>query len=219
VSSILEALRELEGDRPPATRREIPPPEKPSILQRLGGILIPILGGLAVGVVAFGIWAWGPRAAPSEPAPPVATATPPAPAAEAAGPDRPAWLDTAEPPRARFGRNAAPAAERAVPADRPAPAGRAASPPARAASDDAASAPAPADTPAEKPGASGGQVVVESISYAASPEQRIVTMRIHGRRVTLRQRESVDGVEVQLIMPNGVYLQRGGEVYLMPLSR
>jgi hypothetical protein len=44
-------------------------------------------------------------------------------------------------------------------------------------------------------------------------------MRVHGRRVSLRQRESVDGIEVQLIMPNGVYVQRGGEVYLLPLSR
>ena len=96
---------------------------------------------------------------------------------------------------------------------RSAPAERAAAAPTRQGNDDA---PAPAES---KPATSGGQVAVEAISYAASPEQRVVTMRIHGRRVTLRQRESVDGVEVQLIMPNGVYLQRGGEVYLMPLSR
>jgi hypothetical protein len=44
-------------------------------------------------------------------------------------------------------------------------------------------------------------------------------MRVHGRRVTLRQREGVDGIEVQLIMPNGVYVQRGSEVYLLPISR
>jgi hypothetical protein len=44
-------------------------------------------------------------------------------------------------------------------------------------------------------------------------------MRFKGRRVTLRQREAIDGIEVQLIMPNGVYVQRGTETYLLPLSR
>jgi len=44
-------------------------------------------------------------------------------------------------------------------------------------------------------------------------------MRFKGRRVTLRQREAIDGIEVQLIMPNAVYVQRGAETYLLPLSR
>ncbi len=69
------------------------------------------------------------------------------------------------------------------------------------------------------PARSGGQVAVEAISYGADPGQRVATMRVHGKRVTLRQREAVDGIEVQLIMPNGVYVQRGSEVYLLPLSR
>ena len=216
MSSILEALRELEGERPPANRRELPPPAKPGLAQRLGGAVIPILGGLAVGVVVFGFYAVGTRRVPAGRDGVPASVAPPV--ADAPAPDRPSWLDTAEAPRARVNRTGAgaPLAPTPVP-ERSASAERAPAAPERQAVDDA---PAPVESRAEaKPASSGGQVAVESISYAASPEQRVATMRIHGRRVTLRQRESVDGIEVQLIMPTGVYVQRGGEVYLMPLSR
>ena len=205
MSSILEALRELEGDRPPATRREIPPPEKPSILRRLGGAVIPILGGLAVGIVVFGVYSWGPRGREATPDLVVAPAT--APVVDAPRSDRPAWLDTAEAPRAQLNRT--PPLRQAVSDTSPSPEPRT----------EPRADPRP-EPPAEpRPATSGGQVVVESITYAANPALRVATLRIHGRRVTLRQRESVDGVEVQLIMPNAVYLQRGSEVYLMPLSR
>jgi hypothetical protein len=213
VSSILEALRELEGERPPAVRREIPAAEKnPGVTRRAAGAVIPILGGVAVGIVAFGLWAWAPGIVQSTRD--LATTTPAqAPASDAPPAERPNWLDTAEAPRARVTPGAtAPAAPTA--------------PPRRTAAVDAATtAPAPpAAAPAEAPDApaparSGGQVAVEAISYAADPGQRVATMRVHGKRVTLRQREAVDGIEVQLIMPNGVYVQRGSEVYLLPLSR
>ena len=72
---------------------------------------------------------------------------------------------------------------------------------------------------ADSGSSSGGQVAVEKIAYSENAAERVVTMRFKGRRVTLRQREAVDGIEVQLIMPNGVYLQRGTETYLLPLSR
>jgi len=62
-------------------------------------------------------------------------------------------------------------------------------------------------------------VVVESISYSENGGARVATIRYHGRRVTLRQHETVGDIEVQLIMPNGVYVQRGGEVYLLPVTR
>jgi hypothetical protein len=213
VSSILEALRELEGERPPAVRRELPPEENPGVTRRAAGAVIPILGGVAVGIVVFGIWAWAPgwlqsTSAPVTTADNVATAdAPPA--------ERPSWLDTAEAPRARVTPSApsapppAPAPRRAATATPPA-AEAPAPPPAVAATEPADAAP---------PARSGGQVAVEAISYAAEPGQRVATMRVHGKRVTLRQRDTVDGIEVQLIMPNGVYVQRGSEVYLLPISR
>jgi hypothetical protein len=226
VSSILEALRELEGDRPPAIRRELPPPEAPpSVARRATGAMIPILGGLAVGIVAFGIYAWGPRVAtpPTAVAPAAVAPAPATPAAEAQPAERPNWLDTADAPRAKVGRTATaaptPAPERAVAADRPA-----AAPPAKPASDAVAAAAPRDEAPAERAdsgsgASSGGQVAVEKIAYSENAAERVVTMRFKGRRVTLRQRESIDGIEVQLIMPNGVYVQRGTETYLLPLSR
>jgi hypothetical protein len=202
VSSILEALRELEGERPVATRREIPPSERPRAgAPRAIGAFIPVLGGLAVGVLAVAAYLWSPvtvtsQPEPASPAPPAEVAKP-----DASEPSKLAWLETADAPRAKVSRgpSAAPPAEPATaPADD------------LPASERAGVKPAPA---------ASGQVAVESIRYAANAMERVATMRIGGRRVTLRQRESVDGVEVQLIMPNGVYLQRGSEVYLIPYTR
>jgi peptidoglycan hydrolase-like protein with peptidoglycan-binding domain len=141
VSSILEALRELEGDRPPAVRRELPPPERPpGVARRATGAMIPVLGGLAVGIVVFGIYAWGPRIAES-PAPlaPAATPAASAPVADPAPAERPNWLDTADAPRAKVDRTAtaAPAPAPPAPAERTATAERPADPPpARPAAED-----------------------------------------------------------------------------------
>src|SRR5262249_31125678 len=103
VSSILEALRELEGERPPAVRRDIPPAEAPpGAARHTAGALIPVLGGLAVGVVAFAFYSWGPALllprAGSEDSRPTERS------ADAPSSDRPSWLDTAEAPRARLTR-------------------------------------------------------------------------------------------------------------------
>ena len=212
MSSILEALRELEGERPPAVRREIPPSERPSVPRRASGALIPLTGGLAIGILAFVVYAWGPSVLGPQPsrAPDVVASAPPVDGATA---DRPAWLDTADAPRARVNRGAtpAPAPERpAAAAERPS-----------AAPTGTVAPTAAAEEPRVEPrqSSSGGQVAVESIAYAANAAERTATMRFHGRRVTVRQRESVDGIEVQLIMPNAVYVQHGSEVYLLPLTR
>jgi hypothetical protein len=202
VSSILEALRELEGERPPAVRRVIPPSEPPPrAAHRAVDAFIPVLGGLAIGVLGVALWLWGPtmvRPTPPSAVPPAADAPQPA----AGAPDRPpAWLEKADAPRAKVSRRTA---------GTPAPDAR------REVDTTAAVAPRDHDAPRSAP---DGQVAVESIRYAANAHERVATMRIGGRRVTLRQRESVDGVEVQLIMPNGVYLQRGAEVYLIPYTR
>jgi hypothetical protein len=61
--------------------------------------------------------------------------------------------------------------------------------------------------------------MLESIRYAAAPEQRSVTLRLDGRRVTLRQGERSGGIEVQLIMDDGAYLNRGAEVFFAAPAR
>jgi hypothetical protein len=55
---------------------------------------------------------------------------------------------------------------------------------------------------------------VESVEYNVPAARRSVTLRLNGDRVTLREGESADGVSVQLITPDGAYLQRGSEVFL-----
>jgi hypothetical protein len=55
---------------------------------------------------------------------------------------------------------------------------------------------------------------VESVEYDVPAARRSVTLLLNGDRVTLREGESADGVSVQLITPDGAYLQRGGEVFL-----
>jgi hypothetical protein len=189
--------------------------DAPVAIPGSSGLVYPLIGGLAVGVLAFGLWISGigrgePGAAPppptptappvsapapavASPGPPAAVASPPAaappplePAASDASPPRPAWLESAEAPQAR------------VTSDAPGP---------------AATAPAPAAAPAGRPRPGTGSVMVESIRYAAAPEQRTVTLRLDGRRVTLRQGERSGGIEVQLIMDDGAYLNRGAEVF------
>jgi hypothetical protein len=74
----------------------------------------------------------------------------------------------------------------------------------------------PAAPPA---GRAAGTIGVESIRFAAAPEQRSVTLRLDGRRVTLHQGERSGGIEVQLIMDDGAYLNRGAEVFFAAPTR
>jgi hypothetical protein len=54
---------------------------------------------------------------------------------------------------------------------------------------------------------------LESIQYATAPAKRSVSLRIDGAPpVTLRQGESAHGLEVQLILPEAVYVRLGGDV-------
>jgi len=200
VSSILDALRELERNRPrPAAPRAGAVLDAPPAREERSGTFIAVAGGLAVGIVVFGIVAWGigfTSGGRTDVAAPPPTAVPPA---ETSGADRPAWLDKAEAPRARVDGSATP--------DHPARASVRRAPDA-----DEAAPPPRAES---RPNAPAGQVVVESIAYSERANERTATLRLNGRRVTLRQRESADGVEVQLIMPSGVYVQRGSEVFLL----
>jgi hypothetical protein len=212
MSSILEALRELEDERRRTRgKHSVSVSDAPASIPGSSGLIYPSIGGLALGALVFGLWASGigrndPAATTSPPPPPTlpsaANAVPPppreaTPAPAPVTPDAtaavgPAWLATAEPPQARFG------------SDAPAP---------------VPAAPAPAAAPANPPGHAAGSVMLESIRYAAAPEQRSVTLRLDGRRVTLRQGERSGGIEVQLIMDDGAYLNRGAEVFFAAPTR
>jgi len=77
--------------------------------------------------------------------------------------------------------------------------------------------PPPAPAPESPSSASSGgepRVEVKSIAYAKGRSMRAVTLQIDGARpVTLHEGESAGGVEVQLILPETIYLRHGANIY------
>jgi len=64
------------------------------------------------------------------------------------------------------------------------------------------------------------QLEVAAIDYSPDVTRRAVTLRMNGAGViTLRERESAHGIEVQLIQPDGVYVRRGAEVFMLAAPR
>lgn len=191
MTSILEALRELEEERRRArTSRSVSVADAPPDPARPASLLYPLVAGLAVGVLAVGLVVWWLTLGARDDAPtptPAAVETAPVSGNTGLG-----WLERAEAPEARVERAAA--ARSPVAADSPR-------------SESIAAAPAPSM------GGRAGAVALESIRYAAAPEQRSVTLRLDGRRVTLRQGGRASGIEVQLILKDGAYLNRGSEVF------
>jgi len=201
VSSILEALRELEARRPATTRSVAAPSAPPNPVNRgietVGIAAIGLVVGGLVFAVATAVWwlvpAAASRVAASAPArsPSVEKPTAPttvSPAATNAPPGaRPAWLDAAEPPRARVAQAA-----------------------------QIAAAAAPRESASERGRTAGtrapGSIDVASIAYSPDPGSRAVTLSVDGEPVTLHERTSAHGIEVQLIERDGVYVRRGGEV-------
>ena len=210
MSSILQALRELEASKSPATPGTGDWTDE-GIRSRTSLETFGIIGaGLLLGAMAFllVVWLSAPSVpAPVEPAaPPAPSAVPPPAAAEqqaepATVPGAPpAWLERASPPRARVAPDASPA-ER-TPVGSPA-------------------APAAARPPAPAAGAAsaGADVAVTSISYSADGRRRSVTMRVDGQLATLREGQSAHGVEVQLILPAEVYVRRGADIVVLEPER
>ena len=205
MSSILEALRELEEDRNRgADRKGTSVTDALREPARSVGTFIPLTGGLAIGVVAFGLCIWGsgilgsrtPEVPRGDDTAPASVPTP--------GRSSPAWLENADPPRARVD-----PPPMAAPAE-------------HAAAEQPSALVAPPSPPVTKAAPAGGgdrQVDVESIRFSPHFEQRTVTLRVSGRRATLRQGESIGGVEDQLMMADGVYLQRGSEVLFITARR
>ena len=210
MSSILEALRELEASKAPAAPGTSPWTEERSRSRSALETLGIVAGGLAVGAAAFALVIWFAGSAfrdPAEPpsgAPPGISASPAAPSPQAAEPAAepgapPAWLGRAEPPRARVAPGASPS-ERMPSMSR------------------AAQEPAPSPG-AASPAQDDSIVAVSSISYSPDSWRRSVTMRVGGTLATLREGQSMHGVEVQLILRDAVYVRRGGEVVVLEPER
>jgi len=216
VSSILEALRELEASKAPAAPGTGAWTEERSRSRSALETIGIVAGGLAVGAAAFALVIWLAGSAfrdPAEPPSGAASATgiapgtdtaPAAPSPEAAEPAAgpaapPAWLGRAEPPRARVAPGASPS-ERMPSMSR------------------AAQEPAPSPG-AASPASDDSIVVVSSISYSPDSRRRSVTLRVGGTLATLREGQSMHGVEVQLILPGSVYVRRGGDVVVLEPER
>ena len=191
MSSILEALRELEGRRPPTTQSIAIPAEQPTAVNRTTQVVGIVSIGLVLGALAFLLFlaisgalrAFASRERPA----PIVSAEAPAPSRA-----RPAWLETADPPRARVERTAA---EPARPvAERPVRAARA-------------------------DGAGSSAIEVADIDYSPDAARRVATLRLDGAVVRLHERQSEQGIEVQSIQPDGVYVRRGADVFMLAPPR
>jgi hypothetical protein len=190
VSTILEALRERDQGAMPLAR-----------VPRHGwwrwqwyvaaALALAFVAGLAL--VHTQLRAREPRSA-------ARTARPPAPtvlARQSAGTEsRAPTKDVGAPPRARVGRW--------KPLEQPMPA--------------VAGEPRDA-TPAPPPMSGTSTVRVRSIGYSPAEGKRTVTLAVDGgNAVTLHQGESAGGVEVQLILPEAVYVRRGADVFALGVA-
>ena len=201
MSSILEALKELEGSKPSSSRSRAAwaagtTEERPPI-RRAAEVFGVVAFGLALGAAGFSLVLWlgaggesEPAASPPAPAvraerPETAGATPALPPA-AAAPSVPPWLARMGPPRGRVEGE-----------DRPAAATESAT--------------------AAAPRAAGLSLV--RVHYGESRSERTATLRIDGSAIVLHEGETVQGIELQLVTAEGVYVRRGGEVLMLAPSR
>jgi hypothetical protein len=214
VSSILEALRQLEtGGSQPG------PGEVPPVLER-DRSRWPWYALAACGVGIFMFWVLWPSprdlVAPAPgPGASIADAEALPPAAPA---PRPSAANT-EPPRARIASQAtAPVAE--PPEERVAD---------RTPEQVAAprfEAPPRYENPAPDASASAGVgrtiprppgepiVRISSLSYSSSPTRRVVSLSVNNSNpISVREGERVGGVEVTLIMPDSIYVKHAGNIF------
>ena len=190
MSTILEALRELESGRPPGSDA----PAAGGGARRSWWVAAAVaLGALgAGGSLAFLVVMPG-RAARAlqtgQPAAPVA-ASGSLPLAAPATP--PASLLDADPPRARVGSRAA-RADTAEPPAKPAKAAR------------TERTPRVAGEP---------RLSIAHIAYTAAADERTVELAVGGATpVTLHQGESAGDVEVQLILADRIYVRHAGQIF------
>ena len=58
-----------------------------------------------------------------------------------------------------------------------------------------------------------------TIRYASAPSGRTAVLALDGREVALHEGESSQGVAVQLILPDRVYVERDGSVFALGSDR
>jgi hypothetical protein len=205
MSSILEALREVEGNEAPSTQHAEPWTEPPRTLRRTAWALAVIgvvaAGGAAVVLLrARGAPDRVAKQAATQPAPTANALPPAAPAAPAA-----ALPANAEPPRGRVEPWAPTAPALADAPERPVPrtAVRRSPPPADT---------PPSETPPRPPGEP--RVQLTSLSYSPVPAERAVALTINGVTTgMLHEGQSASGVEVKLILSDRVYLRHAGAIF------
>jgi hypothetical protein len=57
-------------------------------------------------------------------------------------------------------------------------------------------------------------VRISSLSYSPSPTRRVVSLSVNNSSpISLREGETVGGVEVTLIMPDSVYVKHAGNIF------
>ena len=200
MSSILEALKELEGSKPSSRRSRAAwaagtSEERPPV-RRAAEVFGVVAFGLGLGAAGFALVLWLGSPGESEPAAGASSApasvqrletagAAPALPARAAAPSVPPWLARMGPPRGRVEGEDRPAATE--------PAGAAA------------------------PRAAGLSLV--RVNYSESRSERTATLRIDGSAVVLHEGETVQGIELQLVTAEGAYVRRGGEVLMLAPSR
>ena len=200
MSSILEALKELEGSKPSSHRSRAAwaagAPEEWPPLRRAAEVFGVVAFGLGLGAAGFALVLWLGSGAESEPAagapsvpahvqrPEPGAAAPALPPA-AAAPSVPPWLARMGPPRGRVEGDDQPAAAEQATADAPRAAG----------------------------------LSLVRVHYSESRSERTATLRIDGSAIILHEGETAQGIELQLVTAEGAYVRRGGEVLMLAPSR
>ena len=213
MSTVLQALQQLEGKLAPADATAWTAEDRRWRWWTAGGVAAGILMVGIAAVVVFSSHS-GPApvarvpTAPVPVAPSVALAPPPPPPVSARGvPKLPTAVPVVKP---------APPRPAAAPVPRE-PAATTAAPPVQV------QAPQPAVTPRRtEPVRAGNEprIQVGAIRYSQAPPERTVTLAIDGGTpLTLHQGESTGDLEVQLILPDGVYVRRGGHVWMVSADR
>jgi hypothetical protein len=219
VSSILDALRQLENARSQPSPDDMPPMESES--NRMRWTLLALAGACVFGV--FVTWVLWPSPPPMAPAPGPDASLASAVALPPAAPAPPPRVIDAEPPRAEM------AAAAEVPVAETPPQRMAV----RAPVTRTAPAPPPPEldelpgydlAPEEAPTAGIGRTVprprgepvvrIGSLTYSPSPTRRVVSLSVNNSQpIHVREGETVGGVEVTLIMPDGVYVKHKGNIF------
>jgi hypothetical protein len=215
MSSILEALRELEANKAPTAPGTSEWAQEPIRPRSELMVLVIVGAGLLLGAIVVALVVWFSAPTPSErtevpdDVAPVADLAPPETPpeqqqvlAEAAEPEAapgapPAWLERVQPPRARV-------ASAGSPPDRPF---------------STASAPRSAPPPEVASAGQGADIAVRSITYSPDGRRRSATVRVNGQIATVHEGETVHGVEVQLILPGSIYIRHGADIVVLEPER